>query len=798
MIRLELLKQGHLYFDGGMGTLLQARGLLPGQRPEEWNLTHPQIITGLHLDYLKAGCHILKTNTFGVNELRFPGRVEELVCAALDRAEEAIAQLGSTQQPRFIALDLGPCGKLLKPLGDLDFEAAVDLFAQVVRAGQARADLILIETMNDAYETKAAVLAAKENSDLPVFVTNVYDEGGKLMTGADPETMVTLLEGLGVDALGMNCSLGPVQMEALLPRLLDVSSVPVIVNPNAGLPRDVDGKTVYDVGPDEFAACMERMARRGAAILGGCCGTTPDYIRALIEKTADLLPPAPARPETSRVCSYTHCVTLGRDPILIGERINPTGKKRLKQALLSGDIDHILRLAAEQEDRGVQVLDVNVGLPELDEPKVLTQVMEALQEITDLPLELDSSDPAALERAMRRYNGKPLVNSVSGKDESMQAVFPLLRHYGGVAVALLLDEQGIPETAGGRLAIADKILTRAAEYGLGPSDLIFDPLALTISAGGDTANVALDCVRALTARGLRTCMGVSNISFGLPNREQVTAAFFSMALREGLSAAIMNPLSQPMMHVYYAARALLGADARCGDYIAYMQDQKPDRAAPAEAQSLSLAQAVVRGMKGAAAQAAGLALEDHAPMELVQSQIIPALDEVGRGFEEKRLYLPQLLMSAEAASAAFELIQAAIAKTNAQVKKQTIILATVKGDIHDIGKNIVKVLLQNYGYQILDLGRDVAPELVVQTAIDHKVRLVGLSALMTTTVPAMAETIALLREHCPGTAVMVGGAVLTAEYARRIGADYYAKDAMQSVRVAEAYFKEDPNAISGT
>ncbi len=782
----EYLNEHFLYFDGGTGTVLQSMGLQPGERPEEWNLLYPERITALHKAYLDAGCNILKTNTFGVNRLRFPGRVEEVVSAALQNAKKAVSETKSAA-PHWIALDIGPCGKLLKPLGDLDFEDAVSLFSEVVEAGKAEADLILIETMNDAYETKAAVLAAREHSDLPVFVTNVYDESGKLLTGADPMAMVALLEGLGVDALGMNCSLGPKQMASILPELLRWASAPVIVNPNAGLPREENGKTVYDVDAADFSEQMRKMAQLGARILGGCCGTTPDYICRLVETTKDLSP-VPLTAKNDTLCaSYTHAVRFGERPVLIGERINPTGKKRLKQALRENDIDYLLRLADEQAEAGVDALDVNVGLPELDEAKVLTQVMEALQEITDLPLQLDSSDPAALSCAMRRCNGKPLVNSVSGKQESMAAVFPLVKKYGGVLICLTLDEDGIPETAEGRLEIAKKIRKNAEACGIDPKNLVFDPLALTVSADPNAAKITLDCLRRIPKElGCKTSLGVSNISFGLPAREHVTAAFFAIAIEAGLGAAILNPLSGPMLDSFYSACALTGRDENCAAYIGYMQHApKMENAAPKA--DLTVRQAVEKGLKAAAAEAAEAQLLTLSPMEIIQQQIVPALDFVGKGFEEKTLFLPQLLMSAEAASEAFSVLRRKMAEENRQSSGHRIILATVKGDIHDIGKNIVKVLLENYGFTVLDLGRDVPPEVILQTAKAEQIRLVGLSALMTTTVPAMAETIRLLRE-LPDCKIMVGGAVLTPEYAEKIGADFYAKDAIGAVRIANQVF----------
>lgn len=787
---LENLQSNFLYFDGGTGTVLQSMGLQPGERPEDWNILHPDRITALHKAYLDAGCNILKSNTFGVNRLRFGDRVNETVQAALANARRAMDET-SAPGAHYLALDIGPCGKLLKPLGELDFEDAVSLFAEVVQAGKSQADLILIETMNDALETKAAVLAAKEQCDLPVFVTNVYDESHKLMTGADPAAMVALLEGLGVDALGMNCSLGPAQMAEILPELLRLSSVPVIVNPNAGLPREVDGKTVYDVDADEFAARMRRMAQQGARILGGCCGTTPDFIRALVAETADLFPVPVKRKNDTVFSSYTHAVCFGQKPVLIGERINPTGKPRLKQALRESETDYILRLADEQAAAGVDALDVNVGLPELDEPQVLLDTMQALQEITDLPLQLDSSDPSALERAMRRYNGKPLVNSVSGKRESMEAVFPLVKKYGGALICLTLDERGIPETADGRIEIAKNIKKRAEACGIEAKNLIFDPLALTVSADPNAARVTLECLRRIPRElGCQTSLGVSNISFGLPNREHVTGAFFAMAIEAGLGAAIMNPLSAPMLQSYYSACVLAGRDESCARYIAFMQNT-PRQETQAVQSDLSVQQAVEKGMKAAAAAAARSALVSQTPLEIIQTQIVPALDRVGRGFEEKTLFLPQLLMCAEAASEAFAVLRAKMAEDNQQTTGHRMILATVKGDIHDIGKNIVKVLLENYGYSVIDLGKDVPPEVIFECARRDDIRLVGLSALMTTTVPAMGETIRLLAA-LPDCRVMVGGAVLTQEYADRLGADFYAKDAMGAVRIANQVFGTSP------
>ena len=798
---LELLKQGTVYLDGGMGTLLQARGLKPGENPEEWNLIHPEEITAIHRAYFEAGSNMVCANTFGANPLRFEGEhLERIVAAALANARFA-RDTSAGDWEKYVALDIGPSGRLLKPYGDLDFEDAVAAFAQTVRLGvKYGADLILIETMNDSYETKAALLAAKENSALPVFVSNAYGEDGKLMTGASPAAMVALLEGMGADAIGVNCSLGPKALAPVVEEYLRRASVPVLLKPNAGLPREENGWAVYDVPPEEFAAETAVLMREGVRLAGGCCGTTPAYISALVERTRGLVPKPVEKKHITCVSSYTHAVDFGEDPVLIGERINPTGKKRFKEALRTGDMDYILNEGIRQQDKGVQVLDVNVGLPEIDEPAVLEQTVCRLQEVVDLPLQIDTSDPVAMERALRRYNGKAMLNSVNGKEESMAAVFPLAKKYGGVVVALTLDESGIPETAEGRLAIAERILQRAAEYGIRREDIIFDPLAMAVSAAPEAAKVTLESLALIRDRlGCRTSLGVSNVSFGLPGREGVNAAFFALALGRGLSAAIMNPFSAAMLRTYHACRALLGLDENCAGYIDFAARDVPETPAPAPAAPASapaprqveefrsaLQRAVVKGLKDQAAAATRSLLETVEPLDIVRQEIIPALDIVGKGFEDKTIYLPQLLMSAEAAKGAFEEIKAAMsAQKGESAAKCAFVIATVQGDIHDIGKNIVKLLLENYGFAVTDLGRDVAPETVVEAVQRLHAPLAGLSALMTTTVPAMEETIRLLRLGAPWCKVVVGGAVLTQEYADRIGADKYAKDAMETVRYAE-------------
>lgn len=777
----ELIQKERLYFDGGTGTVLQGMGLAPGEPPERWNLEHPERITALHRAYLEAGSNIILTNTFGVNCEKYPN-YEQLIRAAVGCAREAAAGY----EKAFVALDLGPTGQLLEPLGALSFERAVEIFASSVRAGADGADLIVIETMNDILETKAAVLAARENCTLPVFVTNVYDADGKLMTGSDPETMIAMLEGLRVDALGLNCSLGPDKMLPLIARFAENTRLPIIVSPNAGLPVVRDGKTVFDVDAHDFAALMRRIACAGGCILGGCCGTTPAYIERLIAATRDVPYRLPAPAPKTVVSSYTHAVTVGEQPLLIGERINPTGKPRLKEALRRGDMAYLLNEAVRQSEAGVQILDVNVGLPEIDEVETMYRAVKELQAVSDLPLQLDSSDPAVLERAMRVYNGKPLINSVNGTEKSMSGVFPLIQKYGGAVVALTIDEDGIPATAAARAAVAEKIAARAAEYGISRSEIIVDPLAMAVSSDADSALVTLEALRLIRAAGLKTVLGVSNISFGLPRREKINSAFFAAALENGLNCAIMNPFSEPMTDVYYAFRALHGLDSACADYITYADASAPPPATSASDGHDALKNAVVRGIRADAESAARELLGTLEPLEVINRQIVPALNEIGTAFEQKKAYLPQLLMSAEAASAAFEIVKQKLPAGASD--HGAVILATVKGDIHDIGKNIVKVLLESYGFRVYDLGRDVPPERVVQCVRETGCRLVGLSALMTTTVPAMEETIRQLKAYDSGIQVVVGGAVLNQEYADLIGADCYSPDAMDTVRYAESYY----------
>ena len=767
-----------LIFDGGTGTILQSRGLRGGELPETWNLRRPEDIIDLHCGYLRAGCDIFNTNTFGANALKFPDDLEEIVTAAVNLAQEAKRRCG--REDAYVALDIGPTGKLLEPLGDLPFEKAVELFGEVVRYGsRAGADLVLIETMSDSYEAKAAVLAAKENCDLPVLVTVTFDGQGKMLTGGSVDSTVALLEGLRVDALGVNCGLGPEQMIPIVERLTEVCSIPVIVNPNAGLPRTEGGRTVYNVGPEEFADRMEKIARMGVQAVGGCCGTTPEHIRLTAERVKKIPFREPVPKRRTVVSSFSQCVEIGGKPVIIGERINPTGKKKFKQALRDNDIEYILREGLRQEDSGAHILDVNVGLPEIDEPQMLSEVVQKLQSVLALPLQIDTTDPAALERSMRIYNGKPMVNSVNGKKESIETVFPLVRKYGGVLVALVLDEDGIPSDAEGRIRIARRIYEAADRYGVPREDIVIDGLAMTISSDNTSALVTLETLRRVRdeLHG-HTILGVSNISFGLPRRAG----------------------NEEMMEAYRAYCALAGLDPQCMQFIeayAGTSDRAPaertvkETAAAAASGpvngSMGLKESVLRGMAQSAAEAARIALKDTAALDLIDRDLIPALDQVGKGFEAGTVFLPQLLMSAEAAKAAFEVVKEYL-KGQPQEVKGRIVLATVKGDIHDIGKNIVKVMLENYGYEVLDLGKDVPPEVIVDTAVRENIKLVGLSALMTTTVVSMEETIRLLREKKPDTRVVVGGAVMTQEYADAIGADCYAKDAMATVHYAEEVF----------
>ena len=786
---LDKLGKELLFFDGGMGTLLQNEGLLPGELPENWNIEKPEIIRNIHCAYFEAGSNILLTNTFGANRIKYhdaPYSLQEVV-------EAAVANVKSVSEDVIVALDIGPTGKLLKPMGDLAFEDAYEAFKEVAIYGeQAGAHMIHIETMSDTYELKAAVLAAKENTNLPVTATVIFDERGKLLTGGDVPTVVALLEGLRVDALGINCGMGPEQMLPILKEISTYTSLPIIVKPNAGLPKQKDGNTYYDVSPEQFASALCEIVRNGACVIGGCCGTTPEHIRAMVNACKGMEIIKPTYKNKTLVSSYGKTVEIGQVPIIIGERINPTGKSKFKQALKDHDLDYILKEAITQQDKGAHVLDVNVGLPDIDEVSMMREVVTEIQSIVNLPLQIDTVNVKALEEAMRIYNGKPMVNSVSGKQESMDAIFPLIKKYGGVVVGLTLYEDGIPETAAGRVAIAGKIIEEAKKYGIDKKDIVIDVLTMTISSepnGAKTTLEALKQVRELY--GVQTVLGVSNISFGLPNRPVINANFYSMAMQSGLTAGIINPSSEAMMNAYYSYCALMGYDANCQNYIENCGQKQEIKSVPASSE-LDLKTAIEKGLKEDAYSIAQTLVETQKPLDIIQENLIPALDTVGKGFEAGTVFLPQLLMSAEAAKQAFEVLKEQMASEGETgIKKEKIILATVKGDIHDIGKNIVKVLLENYNFQVIDLGKDVPPETIVEAAKREHVQLVGLSALMTTTVVSMEETIRLLRKEYPECKVMVGGAVLNQEYADMIDADFYGKDAMQSVYYAQSFLPFD-------
>ncbi len=794
---LDYLKENILVLDGGMGTLLQERGLPSGVLPETWNITHPEIIQDIHRAYFDAGSNVVSTNTFGANLLKFSrNELEEIIACAVDNVKIA-RDTSKSKGEKYIALDIGPSGKLLKPYGDLDFEDAVALFAETVKIGvKCGVDLIFIETMNDSYETKAALLAAKESSSLPVFVSNAYGSDCRLMTGATPSAMVAMLEGMGADAIGANCSLGPDKLAPVIEELLRYSSKPVILKPNAGLPSVVDGRTVYNISPADFALETARLVSLGVRICGGCCGTTPEYISELV-KTLPEKPVEIKEKQHTLVSSYTHAVAFGNSPILIGERINPTGKKRLKQALREQDTEFILNEAISQEEAGVQILDVNVGLPEIDETETMKETVFALQSVTALPLQIDTSNYSAMEKALRIYNGKAMINSVNGKKESMDAIFPLVKKYGGAVVALTLDEGGIPETVSGRIEIAKKILGEAEKYRIAKKDIIFDTLTMTVSADKNAARVTLDALYAIKNElGCHTVLGVSNVSFGLPSRDVINGVFFTCALQKGLSAAIMNPFSLEMMKAYRSYTALCGLDENFSEYIAFASSLSSEgqtalslkkSEGEKDPSSITLKEAIIKGLKEKARSAVTALLENKAPLDIVKEQIIPALDIVGKGFENNTVYLPSLLLSAETAKIAFEPISLALSSSkNESENKMTVVMATVEGDIHDIGKNIVCLLLENYGFKVVDLGKDVSPEDILDAVKEHNASLVGLSALMTTTVPAMERTIALLKKEAPYCKTVVGGAVLNQEYADMIGADKYSADAMETVRYAES------------
>lgn len=789
---LEQLGKKLLFLDGGMGTLLQEKGLLPGELPETWNIKRKEIVTDIHRQYFEAGSDIVLTNTFGANAIKFHDdcyHLQEIIEQAIANVHAGAKRCNKTKMEYGVALDIGPTGKLLKPLGDLSFEEAYNAFAEVMRYGEkAGADLIHIETMSDTYELKAAILAAKESTNLPIFTTMIFNENGKLLTGGDVPSVVAMLEGLRVNAIGLNCGMGPKQMLPILKEMRKYTSLPIIVKANAGLPKQKNGETYYDVSPEEFADAMLEIVEEGGCVIGGCCGTTPEHISKMKKVCEHKEIKVPQKKNMTIVSSYGKAVAFGEKPIIIGERINPTGKSKMKQALKEQHLDYLLKEAITQQEKGADILDVNVGLPDINESEMMKKVIPEIQSVTNLPLQIDTVNVNALEGAMRLYNGKPMVNSVTGKQESMDTVFPLIQKYGGVVVGLTLDEEGIPKTAEGRLTIAQKIIREAEKYGIDKKDIVIDVLTMTISSEPDGAKTTLEALELVkTVCGVHTVLGVSNISFGLPARPVINANFYTMAMQKGLSAGIINPSSEAMMNSYYSFCALMHLDENCEKYIANCM---PKEVEAKSVKTVTLKTAIEKGLREEAIQSVKELLKTEKPLEIINGYLIPALDMVGKGFEKGTVFLPQLLMSAESAKEAFAILKEELSKSGqVDEKKEKVILATVKGDIHDIGKNIVKVLLENYAFDVIDLGKDVPPEKIVKVAKEQKVKLVGLSALMTTTVVSMEETIKQLRKEVSDCKVMVGGAVLNQEYADMIGADFYGKDAMQSVYYAQKILK---------
>ncbi len=795
----ELLGKQILFFDGGMGTMLQKYGMKGGEIPELLNITNPELITKIHTEYLSAGANVITTNTFGANPLKLKDAdTDEIINAAMSNARRAIAEV-CDEQPHFVAFDMGPTGKLMEPMGELTFDEAYNAFSSVAKtAEKAGADLVIIETMSDTLEAKAAVLAVKENTNLPVFLTMTFDESYKTLTGADVHVMSAIFEGLGVECLGINCGLGPVQIAEMMTELSKISSIPVMAQPNAGLPQIENGKTVYNVNPEVFGAECKKIAELGASVLGGCCGTTPEHIAELVKQCRGYTPRVEEKDFTV-VASYSKAVYLDNRPVIIGERINPTGKKKFKEALRCGDIDYIVEEAFSQLDAGAHILDINVGLPEIDECAMMERVVKEVSAAVNLPLQIDSSDPATIERALRIYNGKPMINSVSGKKESLDAILPIVQKYGGVLVGLCLDENGIPSDAEGRVEIAKRIVEEAAKYGIRKRNLVMDALTLTISAQQKESAGTLKALNTIKNElGTKTVLGVSNISFGLPRREIINETFFALALYNGLDACIINPCSEPMMNAYRAYCALACIDAECAEYIRAYAGTKSETTVTRTSVSEQSAEKreklfeiIVKGLKDQSYAETQKLLGTKESMEIINDILIPALDVVGAEFETGRMFLPQLMMSAETVKKSFDAIKENIEISGTvQESKGKIVLATVKGDIHDIGKNIVKVLLENYGYDVYDLGKDVPPCEIVKCIKDNDIHLCGLSALMTTTVTSMEETIKAIRTAGLDTRVCVGGAVLTQEYADMIGADKYCKDALATVNYANEIFGE--------
>lgn len=776
---INYLENNIVILDGGMGTMLQQMGLKTGENTALLNLSAPDTIKAIHKAYFDAGSNVVSTNTFGANSLYFNDtELESIIAAAVENAKKARNESKSDKK-KFIALDVGPTGKMLKPYGDLEFEDAVNIFKKSISLGaKYGVDLIFIETINDIYEAKSALVAAKETTDLPVMISCAFDENGKMMTGATPEILCALAESLGAAAVGLNCSCGPDKLSSVAERLLNAASIPVLFKPNAGLP---DTNSGYNVSSEDFSNITLEVIKKGARLVGGCCGTTPDFIEVITKKATNEKPKAIKQNNNTIACSYTKLIDFENSPVIIGERINPTGKKSLKEALTQNNVNYILNEAITQEDVGADCLDVNTGVPGINESAVLPEIISEIQKISDLPLQIDTTDVRALENALRIYNGKPVINSVNGTFESMNSVFPLVKKYGGVVVALTLDENGIPDSAEGRIEIANKIINTAAVFGINKKDIIFDTLTTSVATDINAAKTTLDAMSLVSElTGCKTVLGVSNISFGLPARQKMNSAFLNMALTKGLSAAIVNPCSSEISECISTYKALTGKDR---DFIKYTE--KMQNAANSDETSYKqtdLKQCIIKGMSDEAANQTAILLNNNNPDEIINNYIIPALNEIGEKYESGIIFLPGLLSASNAAKKAFDEIN--IRRSNsASSDGVKFVIATVKGDVHDIGKNIVKMLLENYGVNVIDLGKDVDENTVLKNVIEYNASYLGLSALMTTTLPSMEKTVKLIRKNKPDCKIIIGGAVVTQEYADMIGAHYYASDAMKTVNI---------------
>ncbi|PUU89048.1 homocysteine S-methyltransferase family protein [Halanaerobium sp.] len=788
-----------IIFDGAMGTVLQQRGLKAGDVPEKLNIEKSKEIIDIHKSYLKAGAEILTTNTFGANALKMEEidySVEEVIAAGVENAKAAVMESGLKAA---VALDMGPLGELLEPMGSLTFDEAYNLYQQQVLVGvEYGADLIHIETIADLYEARAAILAAKENSNLPVFCTLTFEEDGRTFTGGSIRSMISVLEGLGVDGIGLNCSLGPEKLEPLVEEVLKYSETPVILQANAGLPVVEEGETVFKISPEEYFKPLARLYEKGLAVVGGCCGTNEEFIALIAENLKNKKVKQRKITRESLVCSPSQHLKLDGVNV-VGERINPTGKAAFKQALRNEDLDHILKVAVEEVDAGADILDVNLGLPDIDEKAMMVKVIKELQGILDIPLQIDSSDPEVIEEALRYYNGTAIVNSVNGEKEVLENTLPAVKKYGAAVIGLTMDDNGIPDTAAGRFAVAERIVKKAAEYGISRDKIIIDCLTLTASAQQEGVKETLKALKMVREKlGVKTTLGVSNVSFGLPARPILNRTFLSMALYQGLNLPIIDPNDQEMMAAVKAAAVLNNLDPGAAQYIEYMAENESDNDSKAASENsrdnnskADLKTVIVKGLKTEAGRLTEEILQEKEALEIVNDYLIPALDTVGERYEKGEIFLPQLVQSAETVKEAFAVLKAEMARTGGRnISKGKIVMATVKGDVHDIGKNIVKTVLENYGYQIIDLGRNVNIKEVVKAVKENEIKLLGLSALMTTTVKNMEKTIKAVREAAPATKIMVGGAVLTADYAEMIEADFYARDAKEAVEIAKKIFEE--------